>query len=137
MYTSVKTFPFHKFTYFYLNKRDILTSGLLGNLIVRTKWGWKTFQKMLTSFCTMSLYKKISSIYQNYTRVFKCCVSRKLVWKLTMKKHTYDGASLLSITVPKNCCLILLLNSKKLLFNINQAIVIKSCVETVFLYFFI
>ena len=45
-----------------------------------------------------------------------------------MKRHAYGGANLVPMTVPKTCCLILLLNSKKLFFNTNSAIVTKSSV---------
>ena len=50
-----------------------------------------------------------------------------------MKRRPYGGANLVSIAVPETCCLILLLNSKKLFFNTNSAILTKSPVATDFL----
>ena len=71
-------------------------------------------------------------MYLNHTKGCNCCVSRKLVSNLSMKRHAYGGANLVPIAVPETC-LILLLNSKKLFFNINSAILTKSSVGIHFL----
>ena len=72
-------------------------------------------------------------MYLNHTKGCNCCVSRKLVSNLSMKRHAYGGANLVPIAVPETCCLILLLNSKKLFFNTNPAILTKSSVGIHFL----
>ena len=45
----------------------------------------------------------------------------------------YGGANLRPIAVPESCCLILLLNSKKLFFKTNSVIIAKSSVGIYFL----
>ena len=72
-------------------------------------------------------------MHLNHTRSCNCCVSRKLVSNLSMKRHAYGGANLVPIAVPEKCWLILLLNSKKLFFNTNSSILTKSSVEIDFL----
>ena len=73
-------------------------------------------------------------MYLNYTRGCNCCVSRKLVSDLPMKRHTCESPNLAPIVVPEICCLIVLLNSKKLPLNINPGILIKPSVGKDFLF---
>ena len=73
-------------------------------------------------------------MYLSHTKGCNCCVSRKVVWNLSMKRHAYGGANLVPIAVPETCCLILLLNSKKLFFSTNCAILTKSSVRIHFMW---
>ena len=74
----------------------------------------------------MHPYKENIILYLSNTKGCNCCISRKLVLNLSMKKRpAYGGANLVPIAVPETC-LILLLNSNKLFFNTNSAILTKS-----------
>ena len=50
-----------------------------------------------------------------------------------MERHAYGGANLVPTAVPETCCLILLLNSEKLFFNTNSAVLTKSSMGIHFL----
>ena len=68
-------------------------------------------------------------MYLNHSKGSNSCVSRKLAqtspWKdMHMVVHT---------AVPETCCLILLLNSEKLFFNTNSAVLTKSSMGIHFL----
>ena len=88
---------------------------------------------MLSSSSPCVCIKKISSMYLNHTSGFNYYVSGKVFSNLSMERHACGSANLVLITVPETSCLILLLNSKKLFFNINSGILIKSSVGINFL----
>ena len=118
MYTSVKTLLFLKLTF--IPRRTIFS---LLDLQVNVMQGpnslrlFKKFQKTMKFFLSMRPYKEISSTYLNQTRGSNCCISRKLVSNLSVKRHIYGGANFILIVVAEACCSIFMLNSKKVLFN--------------------
>ena len=92
---------------------------------------------MLSSSLPCVYIKKISPMYLTHSKGCNCYVSRKIVSNLFMERYAYGGVNLplllVAFAVPKTCCSILLLNSKKLFFNTNSAILTKSSVRIDFL----
>ena len=96
-----------------MKKCDISSIALVGKL--------NTWIKSINSFMTESLSYRNQFIetmhYLNHAKGCNCCVSRILASKFSMRKHAYGGTDLVPIAVPETCCLTLILNSEKLLFN--------------------
>ena len=101
-------------TYFYIKKQNIFFIWLLGELNTGIKF-IKTFQKSSLSQCVH--VKKYHLCIWTILGVATAAFSKNFVSNLSVKRHAYGVANLALIAVPETCCLILLLNSKKLFFN--------------------